>query len=76
MTRILRVFGISTAAPDELGFGGPGLTVSKEELLRVFRGFRDSVASSLDTLTVNSLSFVDSSALLVASSWRWPELMI
>ena len=62
VTRILRVFGVSTAAPDELGFGGPGLTVSKEELLQVFRGFRDSVASSLDTFKVNSLSFVDSSA--------------
>ena len=75
VTRILRVFGISTAAPDQLGFGGPGLTVSKEQLLRVFRGFRESVASSLDTLEVDPTSLVDSSSSLVASLWRWPVLM-
>lgn len=46
VTYILRVFGISTAGLDELGFGGPGLTVSQEQLLQVLRDFRSSIASS------------------------------
>ena len=44
ITRILRVMGISTAAWDDLGLGGPGLTASTQQLLDILQAFKSSVA--------------------------------
>jgi hypothetical protein len=49
VTRILKIFGISVAEGEEIGYGGTSvLDVPKPELLKVFADFRERIASATE----------------------------